>query len=53
VRPSYNDSGLLAGQRYNYRVQAVNQVGSGAFSSVLIGIAGSIPVKIKTQKIVL
>lgn len=46
VNPTFNDTGLVAGQNYNYKVLANNVVGSGVFSAVLTAIAGSIPVKI-------
>lgn len=53
VSPQFTDSGLEAGQNYNYKVRANNVVGSGQFSEVLTAIAGSIPLKITTQKILL
>jgi len=53
VSPQFTDTGLEAGQNYNYKVRANNVVGSGQFSEVLTAIAGSIPLKITTQKILL
>lgn len=53
VSPQFIDTGLEAGQNYNYKVRANNVVGSGQFSEVLTAIAGSIPLKITTQKILL
>lgn len=53
VSPHFTDTGLEAGQNYNYRVRANNIVGYGDFSDVLTAIAGSIPRKITTQKILL
>lgn len=48
VSPQFTDTGLEAGQNYNYRVRANNIVGYGDFSDVLTAIAGSIPRKITT-----
>lgn len=52
VSTRFTDTKLEAGQNYNYKVRAKNIVGSGEFSTVLTAIAGSLPFKITTQKIV-
>jgi len=43
---SYTDSGLVAGQSYNYKILATNAAGDSALTSAVAGIAGALPGKI-------
>ena len=50
---SFVDTGLVAGQLYNYKVLATNVIGDGPESSILTGTAGEEPGIINTLSITL